>query len=111
MRTGNHCLRIEATPPPASLSPNQIEKYAFVVVSKVRQVVGEVREVVANADLQVLADVTIDRSQRTTATLTDIRQGQHSRLGQAFPVLAEPPVRAQHPQSCRVVEELPLLAI
>ena len=38
-----------------------------MVVPQVGQVVGEVGEVVADAGLQVLADVTIDRGQRAAA--------------------------------------------
>src|SRR6266487_3736924 len=62
----------------ASLGPDEIDEDTFVVVLQVGQVVGEVGEVVANTDLQVLADVTIDCSQRATATLTDIREVEHS---------------------------------
>src|SRR5436309_6429928 len=79
----------------ASPGPDEIDEYAFVVVPQVGQVVGEVGEVVADADLQVLADVTIDRGQRATATLTDIREVERSHFGQALPALAEPPAQAQ----------------
>src|SRR6185295_17499295 len=41
----------------SSLGQNDIEEHAFVVVPHVRQVVGEVGEVVADANLHVLADV------------------------------------------------------
>src|SRR5512146_2277350 len=94
-----------------SLGPDEIDEYAFVVVPQVRQVVGEVGEVVAGADLQVLADVTIDRGQRAAAALTDIGEAEHSHLGQALPALAEPPVRAQHRELSGAIEELALLAI
>src|SRR5229473_8722643 len=57
----------------ASHSPDEIEKYAFVVVLQVGQLVGEVGEVVAHASLQVLANMTIDRGQRAAAALTYIR--------------------------------------
>src|SRR4030095_5823802 len=116
-RTGTRCRLLEPSdegvesrllPTPASLGTNEIEEYAFVVVPQVRQVVGEVGEVVADADLQVLADVTIDRSQSATAALADIREVQHSHLSHAVPVLAEPPVQAQHRELRGVVEEIQL---
>ena len=53
-----------------SHSPDDIEKYAFVVVLQIGQVVGKVCKVVADANLQVLADMTIDCCQRATAALT-----------------------------------------
>lgn len=61
-------LRRKATR--ASHSPDEIEKYAFVVVLQVGQLVGEVGEVVANAGLQVLANMTIDGGQRAALALT-----------------------------------------
>ena len=57
----------------ASLGPDQIKKYALVLVLQIGQVVGEVGEVVADAGLQVLANMTIDRGQRAAAPLTYIR--------------------------------------
>ena len=57
----------------ASDGPDEIKKYAFVVVLQIGQVVGEVGEVVADASLQVLANVMIDRGQRAAAALTYIR--------------------------------------
>lgn len=53
-----------------SHSPDDIEKYAFVVVLQIGQVVGEVCEIVADANLKVLADMTIDCGQRAAAALT-----------------------------------------
>jgi hypothetical protein len=64
-------LRRKATR--GSHSPDDIKKYAFVVVLQVGQLVGEVGEVVADASLQVLANMTIDRGQRAAAPLTYIR--------------------------------------
>src|SRR5216117_781844 len=95
----------------SSLGHDEIDEYAFVVVPQVGQVVGEVGEVVADADLHVLADVTIDRGQRAAAALTDIPEVEHSRLGQALPALEEPPAEAQHRELRDVVEELGLPAI
>src|SRR4029077_4551947 len=46
----------------ASHSPDDIEEYAFVVVLQVGQLVGEVGEVVAHANLQVVANAMIDRA-------------------------------------------------
>src|SRR6266404_664739 len=57
----------------ASHSPDEIDEYAFVVVLQIGQVVGEGGEVVADASLQVLANVMIDRGQRAAAALTYIR--------------------------------------
>jgi hypothetical protein len=57
----------------ASHSPDDIEEYAFVVVLQVGQLVGEVGEVVAHANLQVVANAMIDRGQRAAAALTYIR--------------------------------------
>jgi hypothetical protein len=54
-------------------TPDEIKKYAFVVVFQVGQLVGEVGEVVAHASLQVVANVTIDYGQRAAAALTYIR--------------------------------------
>src|SRR3989442_10184435 len=95
----------------ASLGPDEIEEYAFVVVPQVGQVVGEVGEVVADADLQVLAEVTIDRAQRTTPALTDIPEVERSYFGHALPALDEPPVRAHRRELRRVVEEVLQIAI
>jgi hypothetical protein len=52
-----------------SHGPNKIHEYAFVVVPQIGQVVGEASEVVANAGLQVLGNMTIDRDQRAAAIL------------------------------------------
>ena len=82
-----------------------------MVVPQVGQVVGEVGEVVADADLQVVADATIDPGQRAAAALTDIREVEHSHLGHTVPVLAEPPVQAQHCEVRIVGEEVQLCAI
>jgi hypothetical protein len=56
-----------------SHGPDEIHEYAFVVVLQIGQVVGEVGEVVANAGLQVLGNMTIDRGQHAAAALTYIR--------------------------------------
>src|SRR5262249_34961245 len=85
---GSHLMRLGHSLPPASLGADEIEEYAFVVVLQVGQVIGEIGEVVADADLQVLADMTIDRSQRAPAALTDIREVAHAHLSHAVPVLA-----------------------
>jgi len=63
-----------------------------VIVAQVRQILGEVREVVAGADLEVLAELAVNSDQRTAAALIAVGKLQHSGLRQAFPVLAEPPV-------------------
>jgi hypothetical protein len=52
-----------------SHGPDEIHEYAFVVVLQIDQVVGEAGEVVADASLQVLSDMTIDRGQRAAAVL------------------------------------------
>jgi hypothetical protein len=44
-----------------SLGPDQINEYASVIVIQVGQFVGEVGEIVADASLQVLGDVMVDR--------------------------------------------------
>src|SRR5215471_11218132 len=95
----------------ASLGPDEIEEYAFVVVLQVRQFVGEVGEVVAGTDLQVLANVMIDCCKRAAAALTYVREVKHSHLRQALPLLKEPPVHAKHRKLCGVVVEIPLHAI
>jgi hypothetical protein len=56
-----------------------------MVVLQVGQLVGEVGEVVADAGLQVLADVMIDRGQDAAAALTDIRQAKLSDSANEFP--------------------------
>src|SRR5437870_13699166 len=63
-----------------SHSPDEIDEYAFVVVLQIGQVVGEVGEVVADAGLQVLANMTIDRGQCAAAPLIYIRQLKRSYL-------------------------------
>src|SRR5438067_590352 len=65
----------------ASLSRDEVDEYAFVVVLQVGQIVGKVGEVVAGADLQVFAEITIDRCQRAAPALTDVREVEHSHLG------------------------------
>jgi hypothetical protein len=59
--------KIEATR--ALHGPDEIKKYASVVILQIGQVVGEIGEVVADASLQVLANAVIDRGQRTAAAL------------------------------------------
>jgi hypothetical protein len=61
--------RWPAKPTRVSHGPHEIKKYAFVVVLQVGQLVGEVGEVVANAGLQVLANMTIDGGQRAAPAL------------------------------------------
>jgi hypothetical protein len=56
-----------------SHGPDEIQEYAFVVVLQIGQVVGEAGEVVADASLQVLGNMTIDRGQRAAAVLIEIR--------------------------------------
>ena len=100
--------RRDAKPARASLSTDEIEEHAFVVVLQVGQVVGEVGEVVAGADLHVVADVAIDRGQGSAAPLTDIREIEHSHFSQPIPALEQPPVHANHRELRGVVEELRL---
>jgi len=66
----------------ASLGTDQINEYASMVVLQVGQFVREVGEVVADAGLQVLADVMVDRGQNAAAALIDIREAKLSDLGQ-----------------------------
>jgi len=82
-----------------------------VVISEVGQVVGEVGEVVADASLQVLADMMIDCSQRAAAALTEIREVKRSHLGHAVPLLEKAPVDAQDGELRRVVKEIRVHAI
>src|SRR5882762_6599301 len=102
-------------PPPQatreSQAPDEIKKYAFVVVLQVGQVVGEVGEVVADASLQVLANTTIDGGQRASALLIYIRQIKRSDLRQSVPFLEEVPVHAQHRELRGVFEEIWVHAI
>ena len=67
-RHSHRPLRRKATL--GSHTPDDIEKYAFVVVLQIGQVVGKVCKVVADANLEVLADMTIDCCQRASAALT-----------------------------------------
>src|SRR6266516_707465 len=98
-------------PGAASLGPDEIDEYALVVVLQVGQVVGEVGEVVADASLQVLADLTIDCRQRASAALTNICEVKRSHLGHAVPLLEEAPVDAEDGELRRVVEEIRVHAI
>src|SRR6185369_7690614 len=88
-----------------ALTADDVEEYASVVVPQVGEVFGEVGEVITDADLQVLADVTVDRAQRAAAALTDIPKVERSSLGHAFPALEEPPVGTHRRELCGVVEE------
>src|SRR6185437_14532444 len=88
-----------------SLGPDEIEEYAFVVVLEVGQVVGEIGEVVADANLQVLADAMIDRCQCAATGLVEIRQAKRSHFGQALPLLEEPPFHAEYCELRWVLEE------
>ncbi len=80
-RDSSEC-RLPASP---SFGPDQINEYASVVVLQVGQFVGKVGEIVADASLQVLADVMVDRGQEAEAALIDIREAQLSDLGHEFP--------------------------
>src|SRR5215471_9318414 len=95
----------------ASLGADEIDEYASVVVPQVGQLVGEVGEVVADTRLQVLADVMVDRGQDAAAALIDIREAKLSHLGQAVPLLEEPPVQPQHSELRGIVEETWLHAV
>src|SRR5262249_21360950 len=95
----------------ASLGPDEIQKHASVAVLQIGQVVGEVGEVVADASLQVLANVMINRSQHAAPAFPYAREVKHSRFDEALPVLEEPPVYAQHRELCGVVEEIWVHAI
>jgi hypothetical protein len=66
----------------ASLGTDEINEYASMVVLQVGQFIREVGEVVADAGLQVLADVMVDRGQNAAAALIDIREAKLSDLGQ-----------------------------
>src|SRR6476661_2116627 len=88
-----------------SLGPDQINEYASVVVLQVGQFVGEVGEVVADAGLQVLGDVMVDRGQDAAAALIDIREAKLPDLGQGVPLLEEPPVQPKHGELRSIVEE------
>src|SRR5262249_23957531 len=90
----------------ASLGPDEIDEYAPVVVPQVGQVVGEVGEVVADANLQILAHVMIDGGKDAAAALIDIWEPKRPRLGQALPLLEEPPVHTKHCELRRVFEEV-----
>lgn len=89
----------------ALLGPDQINEYASVVVPQVGQLVGEVGEVVADAGLEVLGDVMVDRGQDAAAALIDIRECKLSDLGQPVPLFEEPVVHPQDGEICRIVEE------
>lgn len=60
----------------SSLGPDQINEYASMVVLQVGQFVGEVGKVVADAGLQVLADVMIDCGQDAAAGVDLGPEGQ-----------------------------------
>src|SRR6266704_3193336 len=86
------CSPADADATLASHAADEVEERALVVVAQVGQVVREVGEVVADAGLQVLAEVTIDSTQQAAPRLTDIREIEHSLFGHAFPILVKPPV-------------------
>src|ERR1051326_7627722 len=95
----------------ASLGANEVNEYTSVVVPQVGELVGKVGEVVAHAGLQVLADVMVDRGQDAAAALIDIGEAKLSDLGQAVPLLEEPPVEPQHGELRGIVEETRLHAV
>src|SRR5262245_31634214 len=90
---------------------DEIEECAPVVVAQVGQVVGEVGEIVAGADFEMLAEVTIYPDQGASAALIDIREVERSPLDHALPAPEEPPVHPQHHESRGVVEERPVYAV
>ena len=73
---------------------NHVDEHALLVVAQIRQIFGEIREVVADAELHVLTDVAVTGDQRAAAALVDVRQGQETSLQHAFPVLSEAAVGA-----------------
>src|SRR5215831_14069731 len=95
----------------ASFSPDEIDEYAPVLILQIGQVVREVGEVIADANLQVLANVMIDGSQHAAAPLITFREVKRSHLREALPFLEEPPVHAEHLKLRGVVEEIRLHAI
>ncbi len=52
--------------------PGQVQEYAVVIETKIRQVVREIREVVAEADFHVISNVTRDRCQCAGAPLVQV---------------------------------------
>ncbi len=83
----------------------QVEKYAAVIVTEIGQIVGEVREVVANSKLEVIADVAGNRRQCTALALVQVGYIELPGLDQGFPVLEEPVIGTKDVQARVVVEE------
>src|SRR5215831_4652020 len=88
------------------LRSDKIEEYAFVVVLQIGQIVRKVSEVVADSDLQILADAPINRRERTATALIHFREIEGSHLSHALPVLQESSVQSQYPELCGAIEEL-----
>ena len=66
-----------------------IHEPALVVVVQVREVVGEVREVLANAEFQVIAKVALDAGQVALARAPGLVNVQGAVLQQAIPFSKE----------------------
>ena len=88
----------------------EAQERAAVIEAQVREVVGEVREVVADADLEVRVQVARHDDERAAALVGQVRHLEHARLDEPFPVLLEAEVRADDEEVGRVVEELGVVA-
>src|SRR5204862_5478889 len=83
---------------------------AAVIERQIREIVREVREVVADPELQVLAQVARDHEDAAAAPVVQIRHLHRAAFDHALPALEEAEVGPQHEQVRRIVEERGIVA-
>src|SRR5262245_28215040 len=91
--------------------PDHVQEEALVVVAQVRQVVREIREVIAGTDLEMLAQVAVDGHHGAGTGLVDVGQIERAGLDQPIPDLVDPQVGPQDKELRRVVKELAVLPV
>ncbi len=68
---------------------DDVEEYPFVVESEVAQIIGEAAEIVADANLEVVADMAVQGEQRTIIGCVRFGHGKHPGFDQRIPALDE----------------------
>src|SRR6185369_9001644 len=85
-------------------SPYNIDEHAPMPITQVGQVVGEIAEVVAGADLDVVTQMPVEPHQHAAPPIVGIGQVQQAPFDQCIPLVEEMPVGTRHIQVGTAVE-------
>src|SRR5690606_27749450 len=100
--TGSSCS-CQRHPGIASVPAGEVQEPAAVVVLEVGEVVAEGREVVADANLEIPADVAV-HAQQPAVALAAVGHVQAAKLGQGVPFVAQAQAKLQRGQGRAAVE-------